>query len=42
MKKNINPRIDIIVHAAAYGIIAALAIIMHNLFIYIYQNHLPL
>lgn len=31
---------DITVRAAAYGIIAATAIILHNLFIYIYETHI--
>ena len=31
---------DITVRAVAYGIIAATAIILHNLFIYIYETHI--
>lgn len=42
MKKQTNHRIHIAVQAIAYGTIAALAIILHNLFIHIYYNHLPL
>ena len=42
MKKDINRRIDIVVKAMIYGCMAATAIIIHNLFIYLYENHLPL
>lgn len=37
MKKEINRRIDIAVRAVAYGVFTAIAIILHNLLIYIYQ-----
>ena len=42
MKKDINKRIDIVVKAMFYGVATATAIILHNLFIHIYYNHLPL